>query len=234
MKGEKLVRDNKRLFDEVGQIALPYLVYAENETFRVNLAKELAKITHHYLRQSEMQLFPKAVEGIMDMIEEYRNTAGTENVQTIDMYAAEISTLEDRFIQLSEKVDAFIKKSNNKSIKKGKSPVIKAISPETPIEGSLPIEVPISNDTKEEVPLEVPIKAEKIKLPNKRPTRHEIEQRFELIKNYLKTNSEIDNQKCREICNINISQASRLLHMLVKDNFIEKIGLKKNTKYILK
>ena len=128
------MRDNKRLFDEIGQIALPYLVYAENETFRVNLAKGLAKITHHYLRQSDMQLFPKAVEGIMDMIEEYRNIAGTENIQTIDMYASEISTLEDRFIQLSEKVDAFIKKANNISIKKAKDKETVAETPELNIE----------------------------------------------------------------------------------------------------
>jgi hypothetical protein len=80
----------------------------------------------------------------------------------------------------------------------------------------------------------LPKNAEKIQLRKKRSSRNEIEQKLELLKNYLKTNSEIDNAKCREICNVNGSQASNLFHKLVKDNFIEQIGPRNRTKYILK
>lgn len=53
-------------------------------------------------------------------------------------------------------------------------------------------------------------------------THIEIEQKLEQLRDYLKTNREIDNKKCREICNVNMKQASRLLHKLGEENFVEK------------
>ena len=77
----------------------------------------MAAVVHDYLRFNTATL-QSLIDRVMDMIEEYRHSdiAGIDNIQTIDMYASELSTQEDRFKQLNEKVDAFIKKSNNKGI----------------------------------------------------------------------------------------------------------------------
>jgi hypothetical protein len=145
-------RDFSRKVDEVGVIALPYLVFAEDK-FRARLSEAMAAVVHDYLRFNTVTL-QSLIDRVMDMIEEYRHSdiAGTDNIQTIDMYASELSTQEDRFKQLNEKVDALIKKSQY--IKKGESKVVtqpdkipdripvitsmltENLSPETPIESS--------------------------------------------------------------------------------------------------
>lgn len=141
-------RDFSRKVDEVGVIALPYLVFAEDK-FRAKLSQAMAAVVHDYLRFNTVTL-QSLIDRVMDMIEEYRHSdiAGIDNIQTIDMYASELSTQEDRFKQLNEKVDALIKKSQ--SIKNGESKVVtqpdqipvmtamhtENISPETPIESS--------------------------------------------------------------------------------------------------
>ena len=145
-------RDFSRRVDEVGVIALPYLVFAEDK-FKVKLSRAMAAVVHDYLRFNIVTL-QSLIDRVMDMIEEYRHSdiAGTDNIQTIDMYASELLTQEDRFRQLNEKVDALIKKSQ--SIKKSESKVItqpdqipdrisaitsmhtENLSPEIPIESS--------------------------------------------------------------------------------------------------
>jgi hypothetical protein len=134
-------RDFSRRVDEVGIIALPYLVFAEDR-FRAKLSQAMAAVVHDYLR-SDTATLQSLIDRVMGMIEEYRHSdiAGTDNIQTIDMYASELSTQEDRFKQLNEKVDAFIKKSE--SIKKGENkivtqPHIENISSETTTESSRP------------------------------------------------------------------------------------------------
>lgn len=135
--------DFSRKIDEVGVIALPYLVFAEDK-FREKLSQAMAAVVHDYLRFNTVTL-QSLIDRVMDMIEEYRHSdiAGTDNIQTIDMYASELSTQEDRFKQLNEKVDALIKKSQ--SIKKGENNVVtqpathtENLSPEIPIESSCP------------------------------------------------------------------------------------------------
>ncbi len=115
-------RDFSRRVDEVGVIALPYLVFAEDK-FKAKLSQAMAAVVHDYLR-SDTATLQSLIDRVMYMIEEYRHSdiAGTDNIQTIDMYASELSTQEDRFKQLNEKVDALIK--NSQSVKKGESKVI--------------------------------------------------------------------------------------------------------------
>jgi|GEM_PF-2702800 len=107
-------RDFSRRVDEVGVIALPYLVFAEDK-FKAKLSQAMAALVHDYLRFDTVTL-QSLIDCVMDMIEEYRHSdiAGTDNIQTIDMYASELSTQEDRYKQMNERLDrldAFIKKN---------------------------------------------------------------------------------------------------------------------------
>ena len=57
------------------------------------------------------------------LIQEYRNHAGVDNIQTIDRYRAAISTQEDRITQLNAKVDLFLKILSDK-----KKPLTKVVA----------------------------------------------------------------------------------------------------------
>ena len=98
-------RDFSRRVDEVGVIALPYLVFADDK-FKVKLSQAMAAVVHDYLRFNIVTL-QSLIDRVMDMIEEYRHSdiAGTDNIQTIDMYASELLTQEDRFKQMNERLD---------------------------------------------------------------------------------------------------------------------------------
>lgn len=68
----------------------------------------------------------------------------------------------------------------------------------------------------------------------KKYTTAEIDQKLELLRNYLKENKEIANKQCRDICSVGIKQAGNLLKKLIKENFVERKGKGRKTKYIIR
>lgn len=231
--------DFDRKLDEVGLIALPYLVHAL-EPFRTELAHNMQALVHSYLRKDVGGTYTQieaSIDRVLNMIEEYRigSLPSQENIQTIDMYAAKIQTQEDRVKQLSARLDAHIKSHKQRP---------KATEP-APVAGE-PVPVPVIvttvqsiADTPVQDALSTPVQdapiVDVLKITRKkRLTSSEIEQKLELLRNYLRTNMEIDNPKAREICGLDISQAKYYLHKLVEEKFVEQKGERSRTKYVLK
>lgn len=122
--------DFSRRVDEVGVIALPYLVFAEDK-FKAKLSQAMAVVVHDYLRFNIVTL-QSLIDRVMDMIEEYRHSdiAGTDNIQTIDMYASELSTQEDRFKQVNERLDRLDASIRQRSIQRSPTEVLNPVTEE--------------------------------------------------------------------------------------------------------
>ncbi len=105
-----MVQDINRIVDEVGITALPYFIFAEDRDFLIELTKTVSTIIHDcergYTNSASIQ---NVIDRMHILIQEYRNHAGVDNIQTIDRYRAAISTQEDRITQLNAKVDLFFK-----------------------------------------------------------------------------------------------------------------------------
>lgn len=204
----------EREFDRMLKKAMPYLILSPNSV-RDNVA-DYMKSLYLALRNNNEIDFDLFCTKINEVI---ANSNGC-----IDSYLeCNISDFNERWSGLDESI-AKIKKelidlkkdvSSIKKKRKEKQPAV-AVPASEPI--STPAPMPTSTPSE---------------LPKKRLTRSDTEQKLELLRNYLKTNREIDNPKCREICGVNKNQAKELLQKLVKENFVEQKGKRRGTKYVL-
>ncbi len=251
------VHDPDKEFFEICRRAYPYFLHADSD-FLNNLIPLMRAIDIAHNDMNKANLY-ELVQRATDLLDGWDE--GHKGVMTdlIRRHYFRVTSFDERFAELYDLAKGKRGKRADKELSELKEKVeqlsievskLKTLITETPTQILPPnpsLTIPPSDSEKKEIikpKIEIdekieqlPINADEIKLPKKRLTRHELEQRLELLKNYFKTSKEINNQKCREICNISISQATYLLHKLVKDNFIEQIrpGFStKYTKYIIK
>ncbi|NJD76956.1 MAG: GPO family capsid scaffolding protein [Candidatus Methanoperedens sp.] len=245
------VKDQDKIYFEICRKAYPFIIHtSDSPTFQAELIKLMAAIDiSNTKRASDLYELATRAETLIDDYLEKHHEA--ELNQRVTSYYNRAKTLDEQFAEIHRLAKG--KRSNaDKELSELKAKVYQLSASTELSELKARVEqlsadvlrlsekhlevVPevVPGVIETEVPLEVPKEAEKIKLRKKRSSPNEIEQELELLKNYLKTNGEIDNSKCREICNVNMTQARHLLHKLIKDNFIEQIGSRHLTKYSLK
>ncbi|VVB90994.1 Uncharacterised protein [uncultured archaeon] len=232
------VRDPDKEFFEICRRAYPYFIHTDSNFLNdlIPLMRAI-DIAHNDMNKADLYELVQRATDLLDGWDE-----GHKGVMTdlIRRHYFRVTSFDDRFAELYDLAKGTRGKKADKELSELKEKVeqlsievskLKTLIAERPAQILSPhSSIALSAQIQTE---EVPKEAEKIKLRT-RLSRNEIEQRLELLKNYLKTNKEINNSKCREICNVNMYQAKRLLYKLVKDNFIEQIGVSSGTKYIVK
>ncbi|MDD5614894.1 MAG: hypothetical protein PHH85_01680 [Candidatus Methanoperedens sp.] len=241
------IRDPDKVFFEICRRAYPYFLHADSDFLNnfIPLMRAI-DIAHNDMNKADLY---ELVQRATDLLDDWDE--GHKGVMTdlIRRHYFRVTSFEERFAELYDLAKGKRGKKADKELSELKERVeqlsIEVSNLKTLMEKKkeVPLDIPevvpeaipevVPEIVPEAVPLEVPKEVEQMNMRKKRSSRHEIEQKLELIKNYLKTNREIDNPKCREICNINTIQASHMLHKLVEENFVEK-GKGPRPNYVIK
>lgn len=231
----------EQLFDNTVKKVLPYLILSPPD-FRNKLAENMDSLFHFYQGgDSSITTFLQCNDAILEMLKDPQVSFDSTTHRRIERFGSiyksfdeRISDHEAKLAELSEAIKELKKSKKSRKDKVIPAPVI-VVQPAPVAVEPVPMPVVTTVQSRADTPVQGAPIVDMLKIMRrKRLTPSEREQKLELIRNYLRTNGEIDNPKAREICGLDVSQAKYYLHKLVEEKFVEQKGERSRTKYVLK